>query len=290
MRNTTRTVRTLIAAGGAAAMLAGCNSADGEAKAAPVTSSTSASSSAATSATGETSASSVAAATEASSTTTSAASASTAADGDKPLPDSSKATQQLRTKSGAKQVSVVPVRKTAGSATTAAGYDGATLESGDKIAFWEYVNTGGIWTWTKDTSLPHLPVFGGSTPVTLTGGTVKDSPNPVFIVKGAFTGNGTGQAIAYHHHARDGWGVLTAQPDKSLRSSGKGLTELGQNGLELNITVQDGLLSTSSLWGKNADNALAEQTSDPVIRTWYGDGKGGFKMQGETGGNSGGSS
>lgn len=287
MRNTTRTVRTLIAVGGAAAMLAGCNSADGEAKAAPVTTSTSASSSAATS---ETSASSAAATTEASSATTSAASGTTASDGEESLPDTSKATQRLRTTSGAKQISVVPVRKSAGSATTAAGYDGATLESGDKIAFWEYINTGGTWTWTKDTSLPHLPVFGGSTPVTLTGGSVKDSPNPVFIVKGAFTGNGTGQAIAYHHHARAGWGVLTAQPDKSLRSSGKGLTELGQNGLELNITVQDGLLSTSSLWGKKADNALAEQTSDPVIRTWYGDGKGGFKIQGETGGNSGGSS
>lgn len=290
MRNTTRTVRTLIAAGGAAAMLAGCNSADGEAKAAPVTSSTSASSSAATSATGESSASSVAATTQASSTTTSAASASTAADGDKSLPDSSKATQQLRTKSGAKQVSVVSVRKTDGGASTTASYDGATLESGDKITFWQYVNTGGVWSWTKDGSLGRLPTVGGSSTPTLTGGSVKNSPNPVFIVKGALTGNGTGQAIAYQHHARAGWGVLTAQPDKSLRSSGKGLTELGQNGLELNITVQDGLLVTNSLWGKSADAALAQQTSDPVIRTWYGDGQGGFKMQGETGGNSGGSS
>lgn len=316
MRTTTRTVRNLIAVGGVAALLAGCNSEDGATSAtsrsAQVTPSTTSSAVTPTAtaqssgstqpvsatptgsgpaSTTSTTSTATSTATTSAPSTRSAGGASTSASAaqQQSRPSTTKVTQQLWTVSGARQLSVVQLRRT-GASPGGIAYRGATLGTGDTVTFWRYVNTRGAWTWKKDTTLPFVSPLPNSRRPTVTGGLVKGSPDPVFVVNGFFTGNSSGKAIAYHRNDRDGWGVLVAQPDKSLRSSGKGMRSLDEKGLELDITVEDGLLITSSLWGEDSDAYMVEQTSNPVIRTWYGDGRGGFDLQGETGGNSGGSS
>ncbi|YAL82910.1 hypothetical protein ACMYYO_13455 [Dermacoccaceae bacterium W4C1] len=206
------------------------------------------------------------------------------------LPSASVARSALYKTAGTTDVSVVKVQRTAGSATLADTYAGAALVNGDRVTFYDYVKVNGSWTWREDQVLEHLPTVydEDNSTLSITGGMVKGSADPVFIVKGAFTGDGTGQALAYHRNATSGWGVLTAQADRTIASSGTGISELGGYGLELNIFIQDGYLYTSSLWSRTSDAPLAEQTSNPVLRSWMGD-SGAFRMLGETGGDSGGS-
>lgn len=205
-------------------------------------------------------------------------------------PDAATAKQTLQRAAGTSSISLFPVERSAGGAQLEKTYVGASLGPNNTIVFWQQVQSGGAWTWQKQATRQHLPQYSGATgSVKLTGGLVKGAPDPVFIVKGAFTGNGTGQAIAYHYNGPDGWGVLTGQPDKSLRSSGAGLTELGQNGLELDISISRGYLMTSSMWGSGSNASNAEQKSNPILRSWAGS-QGGFVMKGQTGGPSGGSS
>ncbi|MDQ2849616.1 MAG: hypothetical protein M3Y49_02565 [Actinomycetota bacterium] len=170
---------------------------------------------------------------------------------------SSAAATSLRARSGYATPAVVRV----GSA-----YEAATLAAGNKVAFW----TGDGTTWKPAGSSPHLPVFSSAAAApTVTGALLSGAPHAMFIVDGAFTGDGTGQAIAYGR-GRSGWSAYTAQRDGSLAPSGHGVSTLnGAPGLELKMKFTRSGFQTSSLWGPDSAASNAVQTHNPTIRNWH---------------------
>lgn len=67
--------------------------------------------------------------------------------------------------------------------------------------------------------------------------------HPIFILHGSFSGDSTANAIAYTH-GPNGWGVIKAQPDGNLASSGEGVS-YGGTGLENGAYFSNGLYETA---------------------------------------------
>ncbi|TWP36207.1 hypothetical protein [Leekyejoonella antrihumi] len=144
------------------------------------------------------------------------------------------------------------------------GYEAATLGQGNDVVFWS--STGR--TWTRNGTSTRLPVHSGNHgQVTVAGSLLPGAKHATFVVTGAFTGDGTGGALAYGHGPR-GWSLITARPDGSLAPSGHGADRLGENGLELNISLTPSGLTTYSMWSPRSSAAFAMQTGRPTIRRW----------------------
>lgn len=172
-----------------------------------------------------------------------------------PVVSDVKARMSLRKKSGDSHPAVVKV---------GSGYEGATLGSGRTIVFWNL--RGGSWTQDgTSTRLPSAP--GSSEEPTVSGSLLPGAQHATFVVKGPFTGDNTGQALAYGHGS-SGWSLIVAQPDGSLAPSGHGARKLGDLGLELDMRFTHTGLTTYSLWGPSSTASFKVQRDRPTIRRW----------------------
>lgn len=197
---------------------------------------------------------------------------STASQSSRPTPEQAK--QQLIDQAGTSRVSVVDGVGYSGDQI----YFGAVVTGHDTVAF--YANPGDGWTKTSEKSILDTP-FGDD--VQVRGSNVTGVQYPVFVLEGTFTGNRTGQAVAFGHDAARGWGVFVGKGDQLL-PSGHGISELGEPGLELNVSISDGMVVSHSLWGPDHDESNGEQIADPIIRVWKGAGRDALTMQSERGG------
>lgn len=189
-------------------------------------------------------------------------------------PSKEQAEKQLKAKTNTARVSVVD----GGDAYEDPTYYGAVITGNDTIEFYAY--TGDHWTKMSERSILDAPFEDD---VDVNGYAVEGLDSPVFLVDGTFTGDGTGSSLAFTQDSENNWGVLEGKGDQ-LVPSGHGISELGDPGLELSIDVKDGgELVTQSLWGPGYDESFAEQTSDPIIRTWKGSGDS-LTMTSESGG------
>ncbi len=166
------------------------------------------------------------------------------------------ATTSLAARSGFARPSVVR----AGS-----GYEAATVSGSTGVTFW----TGDGRTWRPAGSSTHPAIQDGATePIKIAGARLAGADHAMFVLEGSFTGDGTGQALAYGRTG-SAWSTYAAAPDSSLAPSGHGMPLLsGGNGLELSMSFNGGRFRTSSLWARSSTASYAEQTSHPIVRTW----------------------
>lgn len=190
-------------------------------------------------------------------------------------PNLEQAKQQLIEKTGTTRLSVVDGLGYAQDQI----YVGAVLTDHNTVQF--FVNPGSGWLASGEKSLPQT--YGTGEQPTVSGASVQGAQYPMFVVDGAFTGNGTGQALLFAHDINKGWGVMVGKGDH-LVPSGHGYTDLGDPGLELKISIDDGVVTTHSLWGPQYDEANVEQTTNPIVRTWTGTGGDTLTMRSEHGG------
>ncbi len=130
-------------------------------------------------------------------------------------------------------------------ARTPNGYDGMVTginADAGKVSFWHYATSWqqvGTSTYPFDPSVTSHPLDEKFTaPQVLEGMT-----HPIFILHGSFSGDSTANAIAYTD-GPNGWGVVKAQRDGNLASSGEGVS-YGGTGLENGAYFSGGLYETA---------------------------------------------
>jgi hypothetical protein len=121
---------------------------------------------------------------------------------------------------------------------TRSGYEAATWDEHGNIDFWKPIN--GKWALQGKSRYPVLP--GDVIDTTVTGALLSNMSDAVFIARGAFTGDGSGSAVAYTNGVH-GWGTIagtaTGQP---LQATGRAATNNTTPGLALSMDFRGGLL------------------------------------------------
>jgi hypothetical protein len=128
---------------------------------------------------------------------------------------------------------------------TPGGYEAATYDQHSHIDFWTLTGTG-PWVEAARGYYPTLAYGGQGENVTVAGRLLTGMTDATFIVTGAFSGDGTGNALAYTHGPQ-GWGVLTNNSGNSLTVS-SGTVEANpatEAGIDTHDYFTGGMLETS---------------------------------------------
>ncbi len=119
---------------------------------------------------------------------------------------------------------------------------GSCFDKAAHIDFWEF--SGARWAEVGRSTYPTLP---GQPPfVRVVGRQLKGMPDATFIATGLFTGDSTGQALAFGNGPR-GWGTIAWQPGNVLVPTGGRSTDNTTPGIYFNEQFSSGQLETTSL-------------------------------------------
>jgi hypothetical protein len=125
--------------------------------------------------------------------------------------------------------------------STPSGYEAATWDQQGNIDFWKLID--GQWTMQGKSRYPVLPNDVIDTSVT--GALLSNMSDAVFIARGAFTGDGSGSAVAFTNGAH-GWGTIAGTAiGQPLQATGQAATDNTTPGLALAIDYRDGFLDVS---------------------------------------------
>jgi hypothetical protein len=111
--------------------------------------------------------------------------------------------------------------------------------------------TGNVSFWAESTdtlqrvgasTYPYAPASLGSPEPVGSGGVLTNMSDATFVVHGTFTGDGSGNAVAYTN-GPDGWGLIKAASDGDLVPSGQGIAA-DQIGLSNDFALVGGRLET----------------------------------------------
>jgi hypothetical protein len=158
-------------------------------------------------------------------------------------------TAELKSKTG-RNITVV---------ATTSGYEAAAFDQTGHIDIWSYT---GSWHRSAQSTYPYTKGIG-AVDASVIGAVLNGMAHATFALTGTLTGDGSGSAVAYSDGAK-GWGVLLAEDDGNLASTGSGLPQPGP-GVEYAITLAGGVLHTSS--GATIFD-IAHDGEFPIERTW----------------------
>ena len=123
------------------------------------------------------------------------------------------------------------------------GYEAAVYDKTGHIDFWKF--SGGKWAEVGRSSYPRLQPF--PTPLgSVVGRQLKGMADAIFIARGIFTGDSTGQAIAFGKGQR-GWGTIAWEPGNVLVPTGNGSTDNDTPGIYFSEQLSGGQLETTNL-------------------------------------------
>lgn len=121
-------------------------------------------------------------------------------------------------------------------------YEAAVFDKAAHIDFWEF--SGAKWAEVGRSTYPTLP---GQPPfVRVVGRQLKGMADATFIATGLFTGDSTGQALAFGNGPR-GWGTIAWQPGNVIVPTGGRSTNNTTPGIYFNEQFSGGQLETISL-------------------------------------------
>jgi hypothetical protein len=121
-------------------------------------------------------------------------------------------------------------------------YEAAVFDKAAHIDFWEFAGT--KWDEVGRSTYPTLP--GQPASVRVVGRQLKGMADATFIATGVFTGDSSGQALAFGNGPR-GWGTIAWEPGNVLVPTGHRATDNTTPGIYFNEQFSDGQLETTSL-------------------------------------------
>jgi hypothetical protein len=145
----------------------------------------------------------------------------------------------------------------------ARGYEAATFDQHANIAFWRSIGNSVDWTQVGTSIYPYTPAIGGPAHARVTGALLARMQHATFIVTGAFTGDSSGDAVAFTT-GPNGWGVIKAEPNGNIGPSGQPVGA-DRIGLSFDLKFAGGRLVTEDC---RTDQAIALCGSNPVIKYW----------------------
>jgi hypothetical protein len=142
------------------------------------------------------------------------------------------------------------------------GYEAADYDQTGEMGFWREATTAAIWTLIGESSYPIVPDVGPPQATTI-GRLLLGMRDATFIVHGNFTGDGSGNAVAYTTGAK-GWGTIKAERNGNIGSSGEsvGADEVG---LAYDFAFVRGHLVTKDC---PTNRPISDCGSHPVTKTW----------------------
>jgi serine/threonine-protein kinase len=104
------------------------------------------------------------------------------------------------------------------------GYEGAAWANNGPVTFWKWISASPKWRTLGASSYPVLPAQFGATGTTITGALLTGMSDATFIAKGGYTGDGTGNFIAFTNGPH-GWGTIAPGPGQTLVPTGRKSTD-----------------------------------------------------------------
>jgi len=144
---------------------------------------------------------------------------------------------------------------------TAGGYEAATYDQHYHIAFWRFDNS---WHQMGASTYPMLPTQFGPPDATVTGALLTGMNDATFIATGYFTGDGSGNAIAFTNGPH-GWGTIAPGPDNTLVPTGAQSTDNSTPGIHYRVRFDAGNLVTVD---ENPFFSTAEGGEYPLTTHW----------------------
>jgi hypothetical protein len=145
------------------------------------------------------------------------------------------------------------------------GDEGATWNNTGQIEFWRWTSSTLAWKKVGTSRYPVLPApdndYNGAT---VTGALLTGMSDATFIATGVFTGDGTGNAVAFTNGSH-GWGTIAPGSGVTLVPTGNSSTDNSTPGLRWGITFGGGELRTQD---QNPFFAVAEGNEYPLVTYW----------------------
>jgi hypothetical protein len=122
------------------------------------------------------------------------------------------------------------------------GFEAMTWDQSAHVSFWQDPITSTTWQRVGDSSYPWMPAIGAPPQAAATGALLTGMQHATFIVTGNFSGDGSGNAVAYTTGV-NGWGVIKAESNGNIGPSGQPVSA-DRIGLSFGFKFVGGLLET----------------------------------------------
>ena len=149
---------------------------------------------------------------------TSAATAPTTALPSTAAPTTTAASTPSRTQLTAQLAGLTPGRRNVVVAVPGS-YEALTYDQAGHLAFWRH---GSTWRRVGTSTFPYDATFNASPSAKADGALLRNMTHATFIVNGFFSGDGSGNAVAYTTGVK-GWGAIKAEPNGNIGPSGQGV-------------------------------------------------------------------
>jgi hypothetical protein len=142
------------------------------------------------------------------------------------------------------------------------GFQAASYDQRGNIHFWAESMSDTTWREIGHSRYPNVPQLGPPH-ASVRGALLRNMSDATFIVHGNFTGDGSGNAVAFSN-GRRGWGAIKAQPNGNIAPSGR---PVGANliGLGYDFAFKRGYLETKDC---SPDRPLSECGAHPIVKYW----------------------
>jgi hypothetical protein len=141
------------------------------------------------------------------------------------------------------------------------GYEAISYDQQAHVGFWRYTSTD--WTRVATSTYPYSSAIGGPAEAKAIGTLLNNMHDATFIVTGNFTGDSSGNAVAYTTGSR-GWGAIKAEPNGNIGPSGQPVGN-DQIGLSYGFAFVGGNLQTKDC---PASQPIANCGVNPVVKLW----------------------
>jgi hypothetical protein len=142
------------------------------------------------------------------------------------------------------------------------GYEAAIYDQGGNIWFWHNAESVTSWKQVGSSSYPDVAQIGAPH-ASVKGALLHGMDHATFIVRGNFTGDGSGNAVAFADGS-NGWGAIKAESSGNIGPSGKPVGS-NQIGLSYDFGFHAGLLETKDC---STNVSIAECGSHPITKRW----------------------
>ena len=139
-------------------------------------------------------------------------------------------------------------------------YEAAAYDQAGHVSFWRHVT---VWTQVGSSTYPYDATFFPAPMAAMTGALLSGMKNATFIATGLFSGDGSGNAVAYTTGAK-GWGAIKAESNGNIGPSGQGVA-FSAIGLSDGFAFSHGLLDERGLLEHRADLDLRRQQSSVQV-------------------------
>lgn len=143
------------------------------------------------------------------------------------------------------------------------GYEAAAWNQTGRVTFWKWTHASRTWDQVGGSTYPVLGLPFAKPRTTIAGALLTGMSDATFIANGYFSGDGTGNFIAFTNGSR-GWGTIAPGPDDTLIPTGNKSTDNTTPGNSYTELFRGGYLEISEPgtlpFGPNGEEWQVERT------------------------------